>query len=73
MPDIETQFIHTKTPFSAEVIVKQESCEKFLVKDNGYQTTPIKVDGGIIAKFSVTADTLESLQKKIAGHVALLE
>lgn len=72
MPKIESEYIHTKKPFSAEILVREESHAKYYVKDNGYQTTPIQVEGGIIAKISVSALSLSELEEKISAHVALI-
>jgi len=73
MPDIQTQSITSKAPFSADIIVRQETHEAYVVKDNGYNSNPIRVEGGILLNLKVTANTLSDLQNKIEAHVALIE
>jgi len=63
----------SKDPFSADILVRQESHELLLMKGNGYNTKMISVDGGVLLKISLSAKTLQGLQAKIAGHVALIE
>lgn len=73
MPDYEKKYVTSKPPFSAEILIRQEAHEVTLLKDNGYTTPLIRVDGGVMLKINVSADTLDALQAKIAGHVALVE
>jgi hypothetical protein len=68
----ETQ-ITSKAPFSADILVRQESHTVTPLRDNGYNGTPIQVDGGILLNLKVTANTLSDLQTKIEAHVALIE
>lgn len=63
----------SKAPFSAEILVRQESHELLVMKGSGYNSKLINVDGGILLKITLSAQTLPALQEKIAGHVALIE
>jgi len=68
-----TKEYRSKDPFSAEILVRQDSHELLVMKGNGYNTKLINVDGGVLLKITLSAKTLPGLQAKIAGHVALIE
>lgn len=71
---METQNTYTSTePFKAEILITQESHDIVRLKDNGYTEKVIRVDGGIMLKLTVTAPDLETLQKRISGHIALIQ
>lgn len=63
----------SKVPFSADILVRQESHELMVMKGNGYNSKMMAIDGGVLLKITLTAKTLPELQAKIAGHVALIE
>lgn len=73
MPEYSENYIASKQPFSAEILVRQESHTITQIKDNGYHSAPIPVDGGILLKVNVSASSLPELKKKIEGHIALIE
>lgn len=74
MPEQQlTKEYTSKDPFSAEILVRQESYDLMAMKDNGYNAKVIHVEGGIMLKITLSAKTLPALQAKIAGHVALIE
>lgn len=73
MTDQTTTEYNTKAPFSAEILVRQESHDVYAVKENGYSSKVVSVEGGILLKITLSAQTLPALQAKIAGHVALIE
>lgn len=63
----------SKAPFSADILVRQESHTLTPLNERGYPGTPIQIEGGIMLSIKVSADSLQALQTKIAGHIALIE
>lgn len=73
MPEhkIDKEYL-SKEPFTAKILVKQESYYLTRMQDNGYPTKVIHVDGGILLKITITAPTLEKLRERINGHISLI-
>lgn len=70
---MSTEKTYTTTePFKAEILITQESYDLIRLKDNGYTDKIIHVDGGIMLKLTVTAPSLEALQRRITGHVGMI-
>jgi len=63
--------VTSKAPFSADIIVRQESHVLYTEDSKGYSKN-VQVEGGVLLNTKISADTLESLQAKISGHVALI-
>ena len=59
-------------PFKAEILITQESHDVVKLKDNGYTDKILRVDGGIMLKLTITAPDLETLQRRVAGHIGLI-
>lgn len=73
MPELHTQSVTNKPPYSADILIRQEGHEVYMIKENGYNSVPIKVEGGVMLKVTVSSQTLPGLIEKIKGHVALIE
>ncbi len=73
MPEYSEKYLASKAPFSADIIVRQESHMVSTLRDNGYSGSSVAVEGGILLNIKITANGLPELKKKIEGHIALVE
>jgi hypothetical protein len=70
---MDANYVTSKPPFTADIQIFQESHTLTMIKDNGYSGPSINVEGGMVLKLKVTADSLPELRTKISNHVALIE
>lgn len=73
MPEYSENYVASKAPFSAEILIRQESHTVTQIKDNGYHSNPISVEGGVLLKISLSASGLSELKEQINGHIALIK
>jgi len=65
--DMATDKYFTSVPYKAEILVVAESHKVIEMQNNGYPKTVAEVDGGVLLKLTVTADSLEELTAKVAA------
>lgn len=73
MPEYEKHQISSKPPFSADIVIRQESHTVTPIRENGYNGNPVNVEGGILLNIKLSASGLPELKKKLEGHIALVE
>lgn len=61
----------SKVPYTAKVIISQESHIQTVENSSGY-TTKIDVEGGVLLNVTIAANTLEELKNKVASYVKIV-